>query len=328
MEDAIVVYRQNDIVITQEQFKLISEAVSTQHPTKPELDLYFYDCARRGVHPLDKLIHFTKRQGRYTPIISIDYMRIRAESSGAYAGSDDATFTGTKPDTATVTVWKMVGGMRCPFTATARWAEYAPGDKEGFMWKKMPHTMLAKCAEALALRKAFPGQLSGLYSNDEMSQAGVSLPGVSSDIDAETGEIVDGTATTQPAPGNGNGGQPDAPEPHWTVTQNWKKFYTYATRNLGLSHEEVHEALEVESAKEFTGSKLEASQKLVEYAQMKAEHAKESLEDAVKFFGVEQADEMIAGEIEAEQPQQTTLDEHFGARDQRSEAYRQQVGAQ
>ena len=70
-----------------------------------------------------------------------------------------------------MTVWRFVQGQRCAFAATARWAEYKP-DANDFMWKKMPHTMLAKCAEALALRKGFPKQLAGLYAKEEMEQAG------------------------------------------------------------------------------------------------------------------------------------------------------------
>jgi hypothetical protein len=68
-----------------------------------------------------------------------------------------------------VTVWKMVGGVRGSFTASALWSEYQQANNK--MWAKMPCTMLAKCAEALALRKAFPADLSGLYTTEEMMQA-------------------------------------------------------------------------------------------------------------------------------------------------------------
>lgn len=164
--------------VTADQLDLIKKTVAAG-ATADELKLYLYDCARQGVHPLDKLIHFTKRNGKYTPITSIDFMRIRAADTGEYAGSDDAEFfirpeTPTIPERATVTVWRLVQGQRCSFTATARWAEYKP-DANDFMWKKMPHTMLAKCAEALALRKGFPKQLAGLYAKEEMDQAGPSI---------------------------------------------------------------------------------------------------------------------------------------------------------
>ncbi len=166
--------RNTGIVITPEQVTLIKRTVA-KDATDDELKLYFYDCQRRGVHPLDKLIHFTKRGGRYTPITSIDFMRTRAAESGEMAGSDDAMYAvdeGLRPIAATVSVYRMTEGQRFAYTATARWSEYCPAAGQNHMWLKMPHTMLAKCAEALALRKAFPQQLAGLYAREEMEQAG------------------------------------------------------------------------------------------------------------------------------------------------------------
>jgi len=159
--------------VTSDELELVRKTIA-KDATPEELKLFLYDCARQGVHPLDKLIHFTKRgrEGRYTPITSIDFMRIRAADSGECVGSDDATFAGTPMTTsfeAHVTVYRLVQGQRAPFTATARWTEYKPD--QDFMWKRMPHLMLAKCAEALALRKAFPKQLHGLYVKEEMEQA-------------------------------------------------------------------------------------------------------------------------------------------------------------
>jgi phage recombination protein Bet len=145
------------------------------------LKLFLFDCHRQGVHPLDKLLHFTKRGGKYTPITSIDFMRTRAADTGEYAGSDDARFAPTSlphPTEATVKVWRLVQGQRCPFEATARWDEYCPPSGQDHMWRKMPHTMLGKCAEALALRKGFPRQLAGLYATEEMDQADSQRPAV------------------------------------------------------------------------------------------------------------------------------------------------------
>lgn len=166
------------LIVTSDQIELVRKTIAPD-ATPAELDLYLYDCKRQNVHPLDRLLHFTKRGGKYTPITSIDLMRARASDTGELAGNDDAEFeanpSGGFPVSAKVTVWRLVSGHRCPFTATARWNEYYPGDgKEGFMWRKMSHVMLAKCAESLALRKAFPRQLAGLYSREEMDQAGVS----------------------------------------------------------------------------------------------------------------------------------------------------------
>ena len=162
--------------ITEEQITVIRDTIC-KDATPAEMQLFFYDCQRRGVHPLDKLIHFTKRKGKYTPVTSIDFFRSRAGDTGEHMGTDDAVYEyadDARPDTptaATVTVYRFVKGEKCPFTATARMREYLPEAPNDFMWRKMPNTMLGKCAEALALRKAFPQQLGGLYTVDEMAQA-------------------------------------------------------------------------------------------------------------------------------------------------------------
>lgn len=146
--------------------------------TEDELALFLYQAQRTGLDPLARQIVFnkfnTKNGPRMSIITSIDGYRLLADRTGKYAGNDDPTFEGEPtPTKATVTVYKLAGGIRCPFTATARWTEYYPGDNpQGFMWRKMPYLMLGKCAEALALRKAFPAELSGLYTDTEMEQAG------------------------------------------------------------------------------------------------------------------------------------------------------------
>lgn len=150
-----------------------------------DLLLFLYVAKRTGLDPLTKQIYsvfrWDNRQGRQVMAIQagIDGMRLVAQRTGDYAGQDEALFTpedesSTYPVKATVTVYKMVQGQKVAFSASARWAEYAPLNTKGepdFMWKKMPYTMLGKCAEALALRKGFPNELSGVHSEEEMRQA-------------------------------------------------------------------------------------------------------------------------------------------------------------
>jgi phage recombination protein Bet len=173
--------------VTADQVALIKTTIA-KDATDDELKLFFYDCQRQGVHPLDRLIHFTKRGGKYTPITSIDFLRQRAAQTNECAGIDDAVFVGdpkTPAFAATVTVYRLVQGQRCAFTATARWSEYKP-EANDFMWAKMPHVMLGKVAEALALRKGFPQQLAGLYATEELDQAAgrEPIPGAETTISA------------------------------------------------------------------------------------------------------------------------------------------------
>jgi|TARA_R100001530_G_scaffold120254_1_gene87482 phage recombination protein Bet len=159
--------------ITPAQVDLIKSQIAVG-ATDDELKLFLHVADKSGLDPLSRQIYFIKRSGKMTIQTGIDGFRAVADRTGQYVGSSDPVFedNGKIPAKATVTVNKVVGGIVGNFTATARWEEYYPGKSQGFMWDKMPHTMLGKCAEALALRKAFPAQLSGLYTGDEMDQAG------------------------------------------------------------------------------------------------------------------------------------------------------------
>lgn len=135
-------------------------------------------AAKKGLDPVTRQItmtlHWDKDAKVYTAafITTIDAMRLKAASTGAYAGSDDYEYEelqgASKPVKARCTVYRLAGGQRCPFTSTVRWAEFAG---TGRMWTQMAFHMLGKCAEAQALRKGFPEELSGLYIQEEMDQA-------------------------------------------------------------------------------------------------------------------------------------------------------------
>lgn len=160
---------------TQEQITLIQNTVA-KGASADEFKLFMVIAKRAGLDPFTKQIHFVKRGGAGTIQTGIDGYRAIAERSGQLAGIDDAIYddeTNVHPTKASVTVHKIVAGIKVNFTASARWEEYCPKPPNDFMWKKMPYLMLAKCAEALALRKAFPNDLSGIYTNEEMEQAKV-----------------------------------------------------------------------------------------------------------------------------------------------------------
>jgi len=158
------------------QVELLKRTIA-KGATDDELALFLGQCRRTGLDPFAKQIYLVKRwdskkQAEIMAIqVGIDGYRLIADRTGKYSGNDDPVFDSeSDPKKATVTVYKNIDSQRCAFTATARWEQYFPGDKQGFMWKRMPHLMLGKCAEALALRKAFPAELSGLYIAEELDQ--------------------------------------------------------------------------------------------------------------------------------------------------------------
>lgn len=149
-----------------------------------ELELFLYTCKRTGLDPLMKQAYAVKRWSSsdkrevMTIQTSIDGYRLIADRTGRYSPGREATIEENEDGTiksATAYIKKMTpDGTWHEISSTAYFEEYAGKTKEGDLtkfWKSMPRLMLAKCAESLALRKAFPAELSGIYTTDEMHNA-------------------------------------------------------------------------------------------------------------------------------------------------------------
>lgn len=170
--------------MTPAKIDLLRKTVA-KDATPDEFGMFMTYAVRSGLDPFARQIYFVKRgdnrtgESRGTIQVGIDGLRSVAERTGAYAGSDEPIFepsTDEKslyPGKAKITVYKMVQGQRVSFVGVAKWSEFYPGEKLGFMWRKMPETMLAKCAEGQALRKAFPQVMAGMYVHEEMARGNV-----------------------------------------------------------------------------------------------------------------------------------------------------------
>jgi|DEB19_MinimDraft_3_1074340.scaffolds.fasta_scaffold20234_4 phage recombination protein Bet len=133
-----------------------------------EFNQFWHMVERSQLDPLARQIYAIRRGGKLTVTVGIDGFRLIADRTGVFGGMDDVIFDNEEnPKKATITVYKFVQGVRCATTASARMAEY---NQNNTMWRRMPCTMLGKVAESLALRKAFPAELSGLYTEDEMAK--------------------------------------------------------------------------------------------------------------------------------------------------------------
>lgn len=141
--------------------------------TDAELNLFLHVCKHTGLDPFMKQIYSIARGGQRTIQTSIDGLRLIADRTKKYAPGKESIYSYDKDGkllSATSYIKKLTeDGQWHEVSATCFFSEYNPGNNQ--MWKKMPHVMLAKCAEACALRKAFPAEMSGLYSDDEMKQA-------------------------------------------------------------------------------------------------------------------------------------------------------------
>lgn len=176
----------SDIIALQfsnEQVQIMKKTVA-KNVSDPEFFFFLEVCKARGLNPFNREIYAIPRGQTMTIQVSIDGMRILAERSGKYRGQIGPEFCGS--DGQWLDCWlsdeppvaARVGVLRAdfdrPIFAVARYKAYAQPNNP--LWKSMPEVMLQKCAESLALRKAFPQNTAGLYTNEEMMQADGDMP--------------------------------------------------------------------------------------------------------------------------------------------------------
>lgn len=158
--------------------------------TTQEFQLFVNICQRTGLDPFMKQIYPVKRWdsklGREVMTVqtSIDGYRLIAERTGQYVPGREPTYEYDKDGSlvkATAYVMKYKQGSWHEIPAHAFFNEYCQTFKDKKtgeikatqFWVNMKHAMLAKCAESLALRKAFPAELCQIYTREEMQQSEV-----------------------------------------------------------------------------------------------------------------------------------------------------------
>jgi len=165
----------------------VSERVT---PEEKEVDQFLLECRIYDLEPLAGQIYAVWENGVMRAVATIDGMRLLAERTELYDGQNDPEWCDAEgnwtdywagedtPIAARVRVHRK--GTKVPTTGTANWHDFAPQGDAGAdsLWNKVggkPAHMLSIRAEALALRKAFPSQLSGLYTAEEL---GISLAAI------------------------------------------------------------------------------------------------------------------------------------------------------
>lgn len=196
---------------SRDKIELIKNTVA-KDTNDDELKLFLMTAHRHGLDPFARQIYCIKRyDSRLEKNVaqtqtSIDGYRLIADRTERYAPGREPSYQ-YNPEgkllSATAYVEKLVAGnIWKEVAATAFWDEYVQTNKQKVptaMWQRMPHVMLAKCAESLALRKAFPAELSGLYTEDELGSTNDVQPTRPQPQATSSAQPVSASAAQQPS---------------------------------------------------------------------------------------------------------------------------------
>jgi phage recombination protein Bet len=204
------------------QWKVLAEAIFPLAKSAESIAMALAYCKARNLDVMKKPVHivpmWSSEKRTYVETIwpGISEIRTTAFRTKQYAGADamvtgdfvEKTFEGMVgkdnrhvklsvrfPEWGQITVWRLVDGVRVPFVGPkVYWLEaYARQGKSDIpneMWSKRPVGQLEKCAEAAALRRAFPEEIGSEYAAEEME--GHALP--------STGVLLEGEVVEPPTP--------------------------------------------------------------------------------------------------------------------------------
>ena len=152
-----------------------------QNATDAEFAMFVEYCRSTGLNPFKKEVWFIKTrgyqrrdgtmvEGKVQIMTGINGFLAIANRHPEYDGMENELLVDGQGKIMGATAKVYRKDRKFPSVATALMAEYykpSPTGKPG-IWEQMPSIMIAKCAKALALREAFPQELNGLYTSEEM----------------------------------------------------------------------------------------------------------------------------------------------------------------